>query len=238
LSVTAVNNAASNLSGAISPGEIVTITGLGLGPSPLVSAHVGSDGLYDAALAGTSVQFNGIAAPMIYTSATQVATIVPYEVTGTSVQVTVTYQGQMSAATTVAVASSAPALFTLSSTGQGQAATVNQNGSINTSSTPAAVGSIISLFATGEGQTSPGGVDGKPATAPLPTPNLPVNVIIGGVIVNNLQYVGGAPGEVAGLLQINVQIPSTVTPGSAVPVVIRVGSATSQSGVTIAIAGS
>ena len=236
ISISGVNNAASNLSGAISPGEIVTITGSGLGPAQLTSASVGSDGLYDAGLAGTSVQFNGIPAPMIYTSATQVAAIVPYEVTGdASALATVTYQGQTSASATMAVVASAPGLFTLGSTGQGQAAVVNQNGTINTASTPAPVGSIVSLYATGEGQTSPSGTDGKPASDSPPKPILPVSVTIGGLTVDNLQYVGGAPGEVAGLLQINVQVPSGVTPGSAAPVVIQVGGATSQAGVTIAV---
>jgi uncharacterized protein (TIGR03437 family) len=233
--ISAVANAASNLSGTIAPGEIVVLFGTGFGPAQLTSAHAGSDGLFDAQLAGTSVQFNGISAPMIYTSSTQVAAIVPYEVTGANAQVTVTYQGQISAPITAGVAASAPALFTLDSTGQGQAAAVNQAGSINTSSVPAPVGSIISLYATGEGQTSPAGVDGKPATTPLPTPILPVNVTIGGVTVDNLQYVGGAPGEVAGLLQINVQIPAGILAGSGVPVLIRVGSAGSQAGVTIAV---
>lgn len=235
LSISGVNNAASNLPGPIAPGEIVVVYGSGLGPSQLTLAHLGADGLYDGALASTSVQFDGIRAPLIYTSTSQVATIVPYEVTGASAQVTVTYQGQTSASVTVAVAASAPGLFTLGSTGQGQAAAVNQNGAINTSSTPAAIGSIISLFATGEGQTSPTGSDGKPATAPLPTPNLPVSVTIGGVTVNDLQYVGGATGEVAGLMQINVQIPSGIQTGPAVPVVVQVGSASSQAGVTISV---
>jgi uncharacterized protein (TIGR03437 family) len=233
--ISAVTNAASNLGGPIAPGEIVALYGSGLGPVQPTSASVGSDGLYDTALAGTRVQFDGIAAPILYTSATQVAAIVPYEVTGTSTQVTVTYQGQTSASATIALADSAPGLFTSGSTGQGQAVAVNQNGSINSSSTPVPTGGIISLFGTGEGQSSPAGVDGKPAVAPLPAPVLPVNVTIGGVTVNDLQYVGGAPGVVAGLLQINVAIPASVTPGSAVPVVIRVGEATSQAGVTIAV---
>jgi uncharacterized protein (TIGR03437 family) len=133
------------------------------------------------------------------------------------------------------VAVAAPGLFTLDSTGGGQAAAVNQDGTINTSATPALIGTIISLFATGEGQTSPLGIDGKPATAPFPAPSLPVTVTIGGVTVSALQYVGGAPGEVAGLLQINVTIPAGITPGSAVPVAISVGGATSQAGVTIAV---
>ena len=233
--ISAVTNAASSLGGPIAPGEIVVLYGSGLGPVQLTSAIVGGDGLYDAALAGTRVQFDGIAAPILYTSANQVAAIVPYEVTGVSTEVTVTYQGQTSGPVTAALAGSAPGLFTRGSTGQGQAAAVNQNGAINSSSTPAPIGSVISLFATGEGQTSPTGADGKPAATPLPTPILPVTVTIGGVTVSDLQYVGGVPGEVAGLLQINAVIPAGVTPGSAVPVAIRVGEATSQAGVTIAV---
>jgi len=233
--ISAVTNAASNLGGSIAPGEIVVLYGSGLGPAQLTSASVAADVLYDTALAGTRVKFDGIAAPLLYTSATQVAVIVPYEVTGASAQVTVTYQAQTSASATVALAGSAPGLFTIDSTGQGQAAAVNQNGSINSSSTPVPIGGIISLYATGEGQSSPSGVDGKRAVAPLPTPVLRVNVSIGGVTINDLQYAGGAPGEVAGLLQINVAIPTSVTPGSAVPVIIRVGEATSQAGVTIAV---
>ncbi len=233
--ITAVYNPASNLSGPIAPGEIVTITGTGLGPSQLISAQAGSDGFYDAARAGASVQFNGVPAAMIYTSATQLAAVVPYEVTGTSAQVTVTYQGPPSASFPTTLAEAAPGLFTLDSTGQGQAAAVNQDGTINGASTPAPIGNFVSLYATGAGQTSPAGIDGKPATAPFPAPNLPVTVTIGGVTVSSLQYAGAAPGEVAGLLQINVAIPTGITPGSAVPVAIAIGGITSPAGVTLAV---
>jgi uncharacterized protein (TIGR03437 family) len=122
----------------------------------------------------------------------------------------------------------------LDSTGKGQAAAVNQDGSINTASTPAKVGDVVSLYATGEGQTTPSGVDGKPAAVPLPQPSLPVSVTIGGQTVKP-QYAGGAPGEVAGVMQINVQIPSGIQAGNAVPVVVQVGSVSSQPGVTIAV---
>jgi sugar lactone lactonase YvrE len=141
--ISALTNAASNLAEPIAPGEIVILNGAGLGPAQLTSASVGSDGLYGAALAGTRVQFGGIAAPILYTSANQVAAIVPYEVTGTITQVTVTYQGQTSASATVALTGSAPGLFTVGSTGRGQAAAVNQNGSINTSAMPIPIGGII-----------------------------------------------------------------------------------------------
>jgi uncharacterized protein (TIGR03437 family) len=60
------------------------------------------------------------------------------------------------------------------------------------------IGDVISLYATGEGQTTPAGVDGKTAGVPLPHPNLPASVTIGGQVTTP-QYVGGAPGEVAGV---------------------------------------
>ena len=154
----------------------------------------------------------------------------------TSSQVTVTYQGLTSEAMTVPVASSAPGIFVweLLASGQGQALVVNQDGSINSPDSPARIGSIITLYATGEGQTSPGGVDGRIASAPAPKPILPITVNIGGQSVQP-QYAGGAPGEVAGVMQINVQVPGGIQAGSAVPITVQVGSVSSQPGVTIAV---
>jgi len=233
-SITSVASGASNLSGPISPGDIVVLYGSGIGPAQLTQAHVGDNGLFSTQLAGTSVSFNGIQAPIIYTWATQVAVVAPYGITGNTAQVTVTYQGQSSAAFSIQVASAAPSIFTSDGSGKGQAAAVNQDNSLNTAGTPAKVGDVIVLFATGEGQTTPGGVDGKPATIPLPKPNLPVAVSIGGQPAQ-LQYFGGAPGEIAGLMQINAVIPNGIQTGSAVPVVLTVGGAASQAGVSIAV---
>jgi uncharacterized protein (TIGR03437 family) len=232
-----VTSSASNLTGSVAPGEIVTIFGSGIGPSQLTQSHIGSSGLVDTQLAGTQVFFNGTPAPIIYTWATQIAAIVPYSVSGGSAQVTVAYQGQTSSAISVSVASSAPGIFTSDSTGKGQAAAVNQDGSYNTALSPAKVGDIISLYATGEGQTTPAGVDGKVASvsASAPQPNLPVGVTIGGQRAQLIQYAGGVPGQVAGLLQINVQIPGGIQTSSQVPVVVQVGTGSSQSGVTIAV---
>jgi uncharacterized protein (TIGR03437 family) len=221
-SVMSVNNAASNLSeGFIAAGEVVVLYGSGLGPGQLVSAQPDSDGLYLTHLAAASIQFNGIPAPMIYTSPTQAAAVVPFEITGANAQITVTYNGQTSSPTMIPLAAAAPGLFTLDPAGKGQASALNQNGSLNTASAPAPVGSVISLFATGGGPASPS--------------ILPVVVTIGGITVDRLQYVGAAPGKIAGLLQINVPIPASVTPGNAVPVVVRVGGAPSQAGVTVAV---
>ncbi|HYM06062.1 MAG TPA: hypothetical protein VEU11_05835 [Terriglobales bacterium] len=234
--VVAVTSGASNVPGSIAPGEILVMYGSQIGPPQLAQLHINDAGLVDTQLAGTRVLFNGTPAPIVYALSNQVAAIVPYEVTGPIAQLVVQYQGQASSVFGVPAASSAPALFTLDSTGKGQAAAVNQNGSINTPSTPAPIGSTISLYATGEGQTSPSGVDGKLGTDPLPHPVLPLSVTIGGQTAQ-VQYEGGAPGEVAGVMQVNVQIPSGIQPGNAVPVVLKVGNASSPSGVTIAVSG-
>lgn len=235
-SVGGVTNAASSLSGPIAPGEIVAIYGAGLGPASLTSYTPDSNGYIPTTLAGVQVFFNYAQAPLIYVSATQIAAIVPYAMqnAGTA-QVRVNYGGGTSVVFAAPVLNTAPGIFTANTTGSGQAAAVNQNGTLNSASSPARVGSYISLYATGEGPTTPNGVDGKPAplTPPYPMPQAPVTVTIGGQTAQ-VSYAGGAPGEVAGLLQVNALIPAGIQTGNAVPVVITVGGVVSQT-VTIAV---
>jgi uncharacterized protein (TIGR03437 family) len=242
-SISAVVNAASGLSGGIAAGEIATIYGSGLGPAQLATTLAGPDGFFGTQLAGTSVSFNSIAAPMIYTSSGQVSVVVPYGITGSTALVAVTYQGQTSAGFSVPIVPSAPGIFTAANTGKGQAAAVNQDGTLNSADNPAHPGDVITLFATGEGQTTPVGVDGKSAAAPLPQPIVRPQVWIGSGSGPNcddcdaaqLQYAGGAPGEIAGLMQINAVIPRDIQTGNAVPVLVTVGSGTSQLGVTMVV---
>jgi uncharacterized protein (TIGR03437 family) len=231
--LTAVVNAASFLAGPVAPGEIVTVFGSRLGPRDLTRARLNAAGLVDTSLAGTRLLFDGVAAPMVYTSQSQASAVVPYGVANrrtTAVQAE--YQGRKSESLTLAVAAADPAIFTLGSSGGGQGAILNQDGSLNSSSIPAEPGFVVVLFATGEGQTIPAGVDGKPAAEPLPRPILPVSARIDGIPAHVL-YAGGAPGLVAGVLQVNVVVPEGVGSGD-VPVVLKVGDAHSPAGVTLA----
>jgi len=230
-----IQNAASYATGAVSPGEIVILYGAGLGPAALAGAQIdGNSGLLQTTVAGTAVWFNGIPAPIVYTSANQVAAVVPYGTADSSTaRILVNYRGDNVAASTVTIAPSAPGIFT-TGPGTGQAAALNPDGSVNSASNPAAAGSIIVLFLTGEGQTAPPGVDGRiAAAAPLPAPVLPVTVSIGGQPAA-LVYAGAAPDEVAGVMQVNARIPAGVT-GDAVPVSVRIGSASARDGATIAV---
>jgi uncharacterized protein (TIGR03437 family) len=231
-----VVNAASLTTGGVAPGEIVTFFGSGIGPAVAATLQLTADGRFlTTELAGTQVFFDDVPAPLIYVSDTQVNAIVPYAVAGkTSTQLQVDYQGVRSKPVTLKVAEAAPAVFTQNASGSGPGAILNQDYTLNSASNPAAKGSVVMLFATGEGQTNPPGVDGKIAVDALPKPNLAVTALIGGVSAQVL-YAGGAPGLVAGLVQVNVRVPNNVTSGNAVPVLLRVGSLESPAGVTMAV---
>ena len=92
--ICAVANAASNLGEAVSPGDVIVIYGSGLGPNTLVT-NTPVAGVYGKSLAGTTVFVNSIPAPLIYTSSTQVAAVVPYAVNGAEATVAVTYNGKV-----------------------------------------------------------------------------------------------------------------------------------------------
>jgi len=227
--ISAVVDAASESAVPISPGKIVVIYGYGLGPSTGVIASP-VNGTFGTQLSGTTVSVNGIAAPVYYASATQVNAILPYAVSGTTASVVVVYQGAVSPAFSVPVAPSSPGFFSYNATGAGQAAAINVvDGTLNTAANPVKTGGYISFYATGEGQTNPAGIDGKLATLPLPAPTLLVSVTVGGVPAY-VQYYGGVYGAVAGLMQVNVQIPAGVPAGGYVPVVLKVGNASTVNG--------
>ncbi len=213
IQVGAVVNAASNLPGPVAPGELVVLYGTGL--------------------AGVqTVLFNGIAGPLLYTTSGQAGATVPYAVSGGTVQVVAQSAGTSSAPVAVSVAPTAPGVFTADGSGRGQAAAVNQGGTPNGTAAPASAGSVISLFVTGEGQTSPAGIDGKTAGSVLPAPVAPVSVTIGGTPAT-VQYAGAAPGAIAGVMQVNAVVPGGITGTS--PVVVTVGGVASQPGVTIVL---
>ncbi len=228
----ALVNAASYAQGAVAPGEIVTIYGAGLGPAALTTLQVESGGVTKV-LAGTRVLFGGVSAPMIYVSAVQVSAVVPHAASG-PVDVQVEYNGALSNALSLQVAPAAPGIFTLEASGSGQAAALNQDYSLNGPSNPAARGSVIMIFATGGGITEPASADGAITGTDLPWTALLAGVSIGGVECK-VHYAGGAPGLVAGALQVNAEIPAEVAPGDELTVVVRVGDTPTRQQVTVAV---
>jgi uncharacterized protein (TIGR03437 family) len=214
---------------------IVNFAVPGIGPATIIPEQLSIDGtLVTTLLGGTRVLFDGVAAPMLYAASGQFRAVVTYEVAGMSTtQVQIEYQGVLSNAVILPVIASSPGLFTLDSSGSGQGLIFDAMGNPNNTSNPAAAESVVTLYATGEGQTLPPGIDGLIATDPAPAAVLPISVTIDGINAP-VMYYGGAIGQVAGMMRIDVQVPDGVASGAR-PVVLQVGDGLSQTGVTMAI---
>ncbi|MBM3765369.1 MAG: hypothetical protein FJW32_08255 [Acidobacteria bacterium] len=229
-----VVNGASFAAGSIAPGQIVTIFGERMGPATIAPFLLDNNRRIPTALAGTRVLFGGIAAPLLYVSATQIGAIVPYDIgSRTTVDVVVDASGVRSAANDYVVAPAAPGLFTGNATGRGQAAALNQDGSLNGAANPARAGSVVVLFATGEGRTVPANIDGSLQGNDPGRPVLPVRVTVGGREAD-VVYAGGSPGLVSGLLQANIRLALDTAAGDQA-VVLRVGDTPSSNTATISI---
>ncbi len=210
--VNSILNGATFQPGPVAPGEIVSLFGSGLGPIPPGLLTLDASGKVATQLGGTEVDFDGIAAPLLYVSDSQLNVVVPYEVSGTT-KIVAKFNGNSSAVFSLQVAATSPGLFAIT----------NKDGTVNSKTNPAAPGSYLVLYGTGEGQTNPGGIDGSVANSVYPKPVLPVLIQIGGQAANVL-YAGAAPGFVAGVLQINVALPAGLSGASQMQ--INIGNAT------------
>jgi uncharacterized protein (TIGR03437 family) len=174
-----------------------------------------STGVLANLLSGAEVRFDGVPAPVFYAQFGQINVQVPYTVAGKAVtHVQALYQGFPSGSLDLAVVDAAPAVFP---------AVVNPDGSSNSAIAPTALGSIVTLYATGEGLTNGPNVSGQAAAVPYPSPLLPVTLTVAGFPAQIL-YAGSAPGAV-GLLQVNARVPAGFIPTGPVVAELAVGSA-------------
>ncbi len=89
----------------------------------------------------------------------------------------------------------------------------------------------IFIYVTGECMLQPVSRDGWAVSETLPRPVLPVRVLMAGREAAVL-YAGGAPGLIAGVMQVNARVPEGV-PGEAIAVTVQVGGAESPAGVSL-----
>lgn len=219
-----VANGATLAAGAVAPGEIVTIfmgPGIALGPAGGLGVRLDAAGRVDTILGGVQALFDGVPAPLTFVNATQLNCVVPYAVAGkTTTQLQLRIQNRPTNAITLQVTPSAPGIFAIT----------HADGTVNSQSNPADPSGVLVLYATGEGDTNPRVPDGTVNTASFPKPLLPVSVQIGGQNAT-VQYAGAAPGFVAGVLQVNVQIPPGLNGN--LPLRLQVGTASTPAGLTV-----
>ncbi len=212
-------SAFANGRGAIAPGEIVTLFGHGFGSSRPV------------------VNFGLFSGPVLYSSDCQINAVVPFEANpGDAIPVTVQAGTQTLGPVKLPVVIAAPGIFTTTQTGNGQAAILNQDSTVNSASNPAARGSVVSVYMTGTGALNPRIPDGSigPLNPPFPAPVAAIGVTIGSIDAL-VTFAGQAPELIAGATQVNVQVPTNAPVGPAVPITVYVGGYATLGQITMAV---
>jgi len=214
----------------VAPNELVTLYGTGLAPK---AAQAKSLPLPTAGLGGVEVLVNNRPAPVFYVSPTQVSVLVPSATAEAYATFQVVNGGQASNKVTLYTSPTAPGVFTLNQAGYGPGAILHADYSVVSEQSPARIGETVLVFLTGLGATNPPVPDGAAGPAqPLSNvtdPNL--QVFIDGHD-SPIAFGGLAPG-LAGLYQLNVQVPTGISSG---PVYLDISTTFSyQSQITIAI---
>jgi uncharacterized protein (TIGR03437 family) len=224
ISLACLGNSATFTVASLAPGEIVTLTGIGIGPATPAAAGLGADQRFPSSLSNAEVTFNGTPGTLLYVSSNQINAIAPYSLSpGTSTQVCVVYMKKQSNCIAAPVLAASPGVFMLTPASGpytfGYAAALNQDGTVNTSQNPAADSSIVTIFVSGLGAITPAPVDGSLNSNPAATQNLVVQVqyvnqtfASPSPLAARIEYAGPAPLEVAGLSQINFVLPPHRTP--------------------------
>jgi trimeric autotransporter adhesin len=230
--IASVTNSASNQSvGTIAPGELITIYGSNLAASAMSASLPWPD-----QMAGTQVFVGGLPLPMQYAAPGQLNLQVPYGLTpGGNAQFTVQQGNAYSIPLSVVVAAAQPAIFTSDQSGSGQGL-IYQSDMITLAAagTPATAGDTVAILCSGLGAVAPPVPEGTaPPTPPSSSTVLPI-VTIGGQQAQ-VSSSGLAPG-VAGWYQVNAIVPSGITPGNAVPVVLNIAGQSSQANPPVTMA--
>jgi len=240
-----VNGATLQSGVPIATGSIATLLGTGLA----TDTDVASGASWPPSMVNRQVVVNDqLLAPLYYASPTQMNFQLPSSTPAGQQRIAVRLgdTNELVAGGSILAAAVAPGIFTLTETGSGQAAVRNADYSINGANNPAAVGSTIQIYGTGQGPVSPAVPDGTAApsvplsyTVAQPTSDAQtcfatqaVCVAIGDAF-GTVQYSGLAPGAI-GLWQINVTIPSGIVTGNAVGVRVVIDGVASNL-VTIAV---
>lgn len=217
-----ISNAASHTPGPITAGEVLELSGSGLGPQNGAQPDATLQTRYPTRVSEVQVTFDGTPAPILWAQEGQVNVVAPWSLNATgNTQVCITYREVALKCLSWPTAGLAPGVFTNYSTNS-FAVALNQDGSVNSASNPAASGSIVSVFANGLGSIEPHQADGTLINFPLPNnvlqatvqalipdPNSPRG--LGTIEVPaEVTYSGPAPFRVAGVSQVNFRLNTNI----------------------------
>jgi uncharacterized protein (TIGR03437 family) len=181
----------------VAPGQVVRLAGRGIGPDVQADAAAAPAHVLPE-IAGVRVTFNGIAAQLVSVQANQIVCITPFALDGTATaDVRVSYNGSLSNPYSIGVVPQNADVVAIA----------NPDGSANSQSHPVEVNGVVTIYLTGLGQTTPPSMDGAlnltPFVSPIKTPSVSVNNI-----PEAPAFLGAAPGQVAGIMQMNLFMPN------------------------------
>jgi uncharacterized protein (TIGR03437 family) len=211
----------------IAQGSMFVVFGQRLGPAALQQARSFP---LPTQLAGTSIRVTGggvtADAIMIYTSAGQVAAILPSRIPPGEATITLTYNTQTSAPVRFRVARSSVGVFTRNQAGSGPGIVQNYVSAtdqpVNALTDVARPGQVMILWGTGLGPVD------FDESRPPEVRDLDINleVLVAGKSARVL-YKGRSP-QFPGIDQINFELPADVPEGCQVPLTLRAGGVVSN----------
>jgi uncharacterized protein (TIGR03437 family) len=192
-------NAASFQNG-IAPGAYVSVFGVNLAESTETAQQLP----LPRRLGNTVLLWNGTPVPLLVATDTQINAQVPFTAAAGRAEMQIVSDGVASASVPVDVQAAAPGLFQAA---PGFVLAINEDGTLNSSDRPASAGSIVTLYATGCGayDASVGTGDAVPVDR-LYRVTAPVTATVGSRSAE-VPFVGAAPGQGSGLVQVNLKIP-------------------------------
>lgn len=232
----------------LAPGEIISVFGSGLGPSTALMATPTNNAFpttlgTPAALVEFELAPNTwTPSPLIFVQANQINAQTPFAMTpATGLRMRVTYNNLASTPVTFDAVAADPGLFTIDSSGKGQAAALNyatatQAYSLNSSSNPVTKGDVLVLYLTGGGAITPApNPEGQlSGTNPLPALAGTASVTIGGEAASVISATA-VPGALGGLIQLNVSVPTSLKAGKDLPVVVVISGRATPATATVAV---
>jgi uncharacterized protein (TIGR03437 family) len=189
----------------VAPGKVIRIVGRNIGPAQMTPGLI-HNGVLSTTVAGVEMTFDGVAAPLLYVSSTEIGCVVPFAISGHTVtNMQVTYNGVASNSVPIPLESLGMTPEVLG--------VYNEDFTPNSAANPAKAGSYVILYITGGGQTIPASTDGEVYTE---LPPLAANTIMiqGEKGPLRVTFAGGAPGLADGIMQVNFQAPPAQSSGT------------------------
>jgi uncharacterized protein (TIGR03437 family) len=187
----------------LAPGSLFRIRGTNLTSGNPTSAEAP----LPAKLSDTEVLINDVAAPLAALSATEITGQLPFETSTGEARLRVRVKEQSSVEVRFTVTPAAPALLT---SGGNQALAIREDGSIVSTENPAAAGSDVRVYFTGQGAVEPAVASGLPGPAdPLSRPVARVQVWLGDIEAEVLDVIL-LPGF-AGITELRLRVPTELS---------------------------